>query len=52
MALWLLASPWLLGFEHTPAMRIDIAIGALVAYVTATLLWLIHYMPTSDWRAP
>ena len=52
VALWLLATPWLLGFEHTPAMRMDVAIGASVPYVTATVLWFIHYMPTSQWRAP
>jgi hypothetical protein len=40
---WLVASPWLLGFPHTVAMRVDIAIGAVVIYLAALELWLIHY---------
>jgi uncharacterized membrane protein required for colicin V production len=52
LGLWLLASPWALGFAHSPAMRIDVAIGALVVYVTALLLWVIHYMPSPDGKEP
>ena len=44
-AAWLVASPWLLGFLHTPAMRLDIGIGLLVMYLAALELWLIHYEP-------
>ena len=45
VGLWLLGSPWLLGFVHTPAIRIDLVIGILVAYIAAIELWLIHYVP-------
>jgi hypothetical protein len=40
--LWLIASPWLLGFPHTRAMHLSIGIGALVAFLAALDLWL-HY---------
>src|SRR5215471_21336541 len=43
---WLVASPWLLGFVHTSAMRIDVGVGLLVMYLAALELWLIHYEPT------
>ena len=52
LGLWLLASPWVLGFAHLPAMKLYVAIGALVAYVTSLVLWLIHYMPSPDGTAP
>jgi SPW repeat len=44
---WLVASPWLLGFVHTAAMRVDVGIGLLVMYLAALELWLIHYEPTN-----
>ena len=34
-----------LGFQHTTAMHVSIAIGLVVAYVAALDLWLIHYGP-------
>jgi hypothetical protein len=40
---WVVASPWLLGFPHTVAMRIDVGIGIVVMYLAALELWLIHY---------
>ena len=42
---WLVASPWLLGFVHTAAMRVDVGIGLLVMYLAALEIWLIHYEP-------
>jgi hypothetical protein len=39
---WLIASPWVLGFTHTHAMYITIAIGFLVAYDALLELWVIH----------
>jgi hypothetical protein len=48
IGLWLPLSPWLLGFLHTPAMRIDLTIGILVAYIAALELWLIHYLPSQS----
>jgi SPW repeat len=46
--MWLVASPWLLGFVHTAAMRVDVAIGLLVLYLAALELWLIHYEPSQN----
>jgi len=43
--LWMVASPFLLGFQHTTAMHVSIAIGLVVAYIAALDLWLIHYGP-------
>jgi SPW repeat len=40
---WLIASPWLLGFPHTKAMHIAIGGGAVIVYIAALELWLIHY---------
>lgn len=48
LGLWLLASPFLLGFAHTPAMRVDIGVGFVVAYLAALEIWLIHYAPTTS----
>ncbi len=41
--LWLIASPWILGFAHTTAMHIVIGVGVFAAYLAALDLWLIHY---------
>ena len=43
MGLWLLASPWVLGFPHAAAMKIYIGVGLVVAYLAGLELWLIHY---------
>lgn len=42
LGLWLVAAPWLLGFK-SPASRIHIAVGLIVAYLAALQLWLVHY---------
>jgi hypothetical protein len=42
---WLIVSPWALGFTHTRAMHVSIAVGALVAFVAALELWLVKYEP-------
>ncbi len=42
LGLWLLLSPWLLGFAHTRAMHFSIGIGIIVAFLAALDLWL-HY---------
>ncbi|MDQ2083380.1 SPW repeat protein [Xanthobacteraceae bacterium Astr-EGSB] len=39
---WLIVSPWVLGFTHTHAMFVIIAIGALVAYDAALELWVVR----------
>ncbi len=40
LGLWLVASPWLLGFAHTRAMHFGIGIGAAVAFLAAIELFL------------
>jgi hypothetical protein len=42
---WLIASPWVLGFAHTKAMHVSIALGAMVAFLAALELWLVNYEP-------
>jgi hypothetical protein len=50
VALWVLASPWLLGFQHTPAAPINIGVGLTIAYLSALELWLLHYSPAPQGR--
>lgn len=45
LGLWMLASPWLLGFLHTPAMHVSLFVGAAVTFLALLELWLIHYPP-------
>jgi SPW repeat len=45
LGLWLIASPWALGFAHTRAMHVSILIGSVVAFLAALELWLVHYEP-------
>jgi SPW repeat len=40
LGLWLVASPWILGFTHTRAMHFSIALGAVVAFLAMLELWL------------
>jgi hypothetical protein len=40
LGLWLIVSPWVLGFTHTSAMHFSIGVGAAVAYLAALELWL------------
>ncbi len=42
LSLWLIASPWLLGFAHTRAMHYAVGIGLAVAFMTLLDLWLRH----------
>jgi hypothetical protein len=39
-ALWLIAAPWLLGFQDSDAMSVDVVIGTAVAALAASKLWL------------
>ena len=43
LGLWLIASPWLLGFAHTSAMHFSI--GIVIAFLAVLDLWL-HYDAT------
>jgi hypothetical protein len=40
--LTLIVSPWLLGFQDSDAVSIDVAIGAFVALLAAFEVWLAH----------
>ena len=40
LGLWLVTSPFLLGFAHTRAMHYAIGIGAAVAFMALLELWL------------
>jgi SPW repeat-containing protein len=42
VGIWLIVSPWVLGFPHTRAMHFSIAVGAAVAFFAALELWLIY----------
>ena len=42
LGLWLVVSPWPLGFAHTRAMHYSIAIGATIAFLAALDLWLSY----------
>ena len=50
MGLWLVVSPWVLGFPHAAAMKIHIAAGLIVAYLAGLELWLIHYYDRAKTR--
>jgi hypothetical protein len=41
LGIWLVASPWVLGFAHTRAMHFSIGIGSAVAFLAALELFLI-----------
>lgn len=41
LGIWLVASPWVLGFAHTRAMHFGIGIGSAVAFLAALELFLI-----------
>ncbi len=45
VGVWVLASPWLLGFQHARAAAVNVAVGLLIAYMSAIELWLLHYDP-------
>jgi len=51
LALWLIVSPWLLGFAHTRAMHFSIGIGCVVAFMALLELWLVYEATPAD-RAP
>lgn len=52
LGLWLVVSPWLLGFTHTRAMHFSIVIGATVAYLALIEIWLrydaAHFGPNAQ----
>jgi hypothetical protein len=42
LGVWLVLSPWVLGFAHTSAMHFSIGIGAAVVFLAALELWLVY----------
>ena len=42
LGVWLVGSPWVLGFTHTRAMHYSIGIGAVVAFLAALEIWLVY----------
>jgi hypothetical protein len=42
LGLWLIVSPWVLGFAHTSAMHFSIGVGAAVTFLAALELWLVY----------
>jgi hypothetical protein len=42
VGIWLIISPWILGFAHTRAMHYSISIGGTVAFIAALEIWLIY----------
>ena len=40
VGVWLIVSPWVIGFTHTRAMHFSIGIGAVVAFLSAIAIWL------------
>jgi hypothetical protein len=42
LGLWLIASPWIMGFTHTRAMHFSIGLGAVVAFLAVLKLWLVY----------
>jgi SPW repeat len=52
LGIWLVVSPWILGFHHITAMKINVGVGLAVAYLAGLELWLLHYSapPTMESR--
>jgi hypothetical protein len=45
VGLWLIASPWVLKFQGAKAMRVDVAIGVIVAVLALIELWVRWQTP-------
>jgi hypothetical protein len=45
VGLWLLVSPWVLGFDGSQAMHIDLVVGIIVALLATIELWSGHQAP-------
>ena len=52
VGLWLIASPWLLGFQDSSAMAVDVSIGAVVAILAALEVWLTQRYAAAPHRKP
>jgi hypothetical protein len=45
VGLWLIVSPWVLKFQGTRGMRVDVAVGIVVAVLAAVELWVSAQTP-------
>ena len=45
LGVWVLVSPWVLGFAGTTAMHVHIVIGVIVAILAALEIWLLYQRP-------
>jgi hypothetical protein len=45
LGLWVLASPWVLGFQGTTAATVHIVVGILVTALAAIEIWLMQKTP-------
>ena len=48
LGLWLVVSPWILGFAHTRAMHFAIGIGVAITFLAALDLWLRYEAAERD----
>ncbi len=48
VGLWLIVSPWALKFDGTTVMRVDMAIGIIVAALAAIELWTMSRTPPRE----
>jgi hypothetical protein len=46
--LWVIVSPWILGFQGTTAMTVHVVIGIVVAVLAAIELWLLYQNPPRE----
>jgi ABC-type branched-subunit amino acid transport system permease subunit len=42
LGIWLIASPWILGFAHTRAMHFSLGIGLAITFLAALELFLLY----------
>lgn len=42
LGIWLIASPWILGFAHSRAMHFSIGIGLAITFLAALELFLLY----------
>ena len=45
VGLWVMVSPWVLGFQGSTAMSVHVIIGLIVAVLAAIELWIMYQNP-------
>jgi hypothetical protein len=48
VGLWVLVSPWVLGFAGTTAATVQVIVGIIVAVLAAIELWMMYQRPPSQ----